>query len=89
MKILVLEQDNCGWCTRLHPHISKFAKDLNIEIEFIDIADSWNKYVVDYGIRSTPTVIIEDDDVAMRSFSIKLQTGIAGLMREIKDFVDV
>ena len=88
MKILVFEQENCGWCTRLHPHITKFSEETNTEIEFVDITDDWDKYVVGYGIRSTPTVVIEDDGEAVRSFSIRSQTGIAGLMREIKDFVN-
>lgn len=87
MKIVVFEQDNCGWCVRLHPHIQKLSNDANIPIEFINITDNWDLYVTDYRIRTTPTVVIFDENVPVRSFSIKIQTGIAGLIREIKDFI--
>jgi thiol-disulfide isomerase/thioredoxin len=88
MKILVFEQDNCGWCVRLHPHIKKMSEEINAEIEFINITDNWDEYVIGYDLRTTPTVVIENDGIAVRSFSIKIQGGIAGLMREIKDFIN-
>lgn len=87
MKIVVFEQENCGWCTRLHPHITKLAKDSVIEIETIDITDKW-ELAEEYQFRSTPTVIITDNDVVLRKFSIKQDSGVSGLISEIKGFIN-
>lgn len=85
MKILVFEQENCGWCTRLHPHILKLADDNNIELEFIDITDKWE--IADkYKFRSTPTVVIIDEEAIVKKFSID-DKGIAGIMQKIRNFL--
>lgn len=86
MKILVFEQDNCGWCTRLHPHIKKLAEDSNTALEFVDIQGDWDKYQ-QYQIRTTPTVIIFDEDIAIRKFSIQTK-GIPELISGVKDFIN-
>lgn len=87
MKIVVFEQENCGWCIRLQPHITKLAKDSAIEIETVDITDKW-ELAEQFQFRSTPAVIITDNDVVLRKFSIKQDNGISGLISEIKDFID-
>lgn len=87
MKILVFEQENCGWCTRLHPHITKLAKDSNIPIESIDITDKW-ELAEQFQFRSTPTIIITNEDVVLRKFSIKQDKGISGLISDIRNFIN-
>lgn len=88
MKILVFEQDNCGWCTRLHPHIKKLAEDTDTEIEFVNITDNWDEYVIGYDIRTTPTVVMFNEGIPVRTFCIRVNSGISGLMREVKDFIN-
>jgi thiol-disulfide isomerase/thioredoxin len=86
MKIVVFEQDNCGWCVRLHPHISKLAEDSNIDLEFINITDKW-ELADEYQFRSTPTVVIINEDVVLRKFSIQAGKGIPELISGIKEFI--
>lgn len=86
MKIVVFEQENCGWCTRLHPHIKKLATDSAIDIETVDITGKW-ELAEQFQFRSTPTVIIVDNDVILRKFSIRQDRGVSGLISEIKDFI--
>lgn len=86
MKIVVFEQDNCGWCVRLHPHIKKLAKDFEIPIEMINITDRW-ELAEQYQFRSTPTVVIIDEDVVLRKFSIQAGKGIPELIAQVKDFI--
>lgn len=85
MKIVVLEQDNCGWCTRLHPHITKLAGDDEIPLEFINIGDNWDDYK-HLQIRSTPTVLIYDNEVLLRKFIIQ-KNGIPELISGVKEFI--
>lgn len=87
MKILVFEQDNCGWCVRLHPHIKKLAEDTGTPLETVNITDNWDEYVNAYSIRTTPTVVILDEGISVRNVSIKIQSGVAGLIREVEDFI--
>lgn len=86
MKILVFDQDNCGWCVRLHPHIEKLANDSNIPLEFINITNKW-ELAEQYNFRTTPTVAIIDDDIVVRKFSIEAGKGIPQLIEKVKDFI--
>lgn len=87
MKILVFEQDNCGWCTRLHPHINKLSEEFDILLEFINITDRW-ELADQYQFRSTPTVVITDNgNLVLRKFSIEAGKGIPQLISSIKDFI--
>lgn len=86
MKILVFEQDNCGWCVRLHPHIKKLAEDFAFQLEFINITDKW-ELAEQYKFRTTPTVIAVSDETILKRWSIKPDKGIAGLIEEIKEYV--
>jgi len=86
MKIKVFEQDNCGWCVRLHPHITKLADDYDIDLEFINITDRW-ELADEYKFRSTPTVIIVNEGVVLRKFSIEAGKGIPELISGVKEFI--
>jgi thiol-disulfide isomerase/thioredoxin len=85
MKILVFEQDNCGWCTRLHPHITRFAEDNDIPLEFVDITDKW-EIAEEYKFRSTPTVVIIDEEMIVKKLSID-DKGIAGILSRVRNFI--
>lgn len=87
-KILVFEQDNCGWCVRLHPHIKKLAKDFEVELEFVNITNKWE--IADkYQFRSTPTVIVWDipGDIGLRKFTLDVDRGIPGMVADIREFI--
>lgn len=87
MKIIVFEQDNCGWCVRLHPHIKRLTEELGVDIEFVNITGRWE--IADkYSLRTTPTVMVATpDDTPLKSFSINPETGIAGLIKETKEYI--
>ena len=86
MKIVVFEQDNCGWCVRLHPHIQKLSDEFMIDLEFVDITDAW-ELAEEYSFRTTPTVVLIDEGVVLRKFSIEPAGGVAGLISKVKDFI--
>ncbi len=89
MQLIVFEQDNCGWCIRLHPHIKKLAEEFNIELEFINISNDWD-IPLEFGIkqlRTTPTVAVYDDSMLLRTFSIEINRGIPGLISGVKDLI--
>ena len=86
MKITVFEQDNCGWCARLHPHIVKLANDNSIDLEFVDITDKW-ELADEYQFRTTPTVMVVDEGVVLRKFSIQAGKGIPELISGVKELI--
>lgn len=87
-QIIVFEQDNCGWCVRLHPHIKKLVEDQDIELEFINITNDWEA-PREFGVelRTTPTVAVYDQGMMLRALSIEAKTGIPGLISRIKDII--
>lgn len=87
-QIIVFEQDNCGWCVRLHPHITKLAEDNKIELEFINITNDWDA-PKEFGVslRTTPTVAVYDQGMLLRTFSIQLARGIPGLISGVKELI--
>lgn len=88
-QIIVFEQNNCGWCVRLHPHITKLAKDNNVQLEFINITDDWDA-PAEFGIkqlRRTPTIAVFDEGMLLRSFSIEINGGIPKLISGVKDLI--
>jgi len=88
-QIIVFEQDNCGWCVRLHPHIKKLAEDNGVELEFINITNDWDipyEYAVK-DLRTTPTVAVYEGGMILRSLSIEANSGIPGLISRIKDLI--
>lgn len=87
-QIIVFEQDNCGWCVRLHPHIKKLAEDNKVELEFINITNDWDA-PKEFGVelRTTPTVVIYDQGMKLRSMSIEANSGIPGLISKVKDLI--
>ncbi len=87
-QIIVFEQDNCGWCVRLHPHIKKLAEDNSVELEFVNITKDWDipkEFAVD--LKTTPTVSVYLHGQIRDSFSID-QDGIPGLISKVKGFID-
>lgn len=88
-QIIVFEQDNCGWCVRLHPHIKKLVEDTNIELQFINITNDWDA-PAEFGVklRTTPTVAVYDQGMLLRSLSIELNSGIPGLISRVKDLIN-
>jgi thiol-disulfide isomerase/thioredoxin len=86
MKITVFDQDNCGWCIRLHPHIKKLAEDSDVPLEFVNITNNWD-LAEKYQFRSTPTVMITEDDVVLRKFGIEAGKGIPALITAVKGFI--
>lgn len=86
MKIIVLTQDNCGWCVRLHPHITKLTEDFAVQIEFINITNQWD-LADKYELKTTPTVIAVNGDDILRKWSIEPDRGVAGLIAEVKEYI--
>lgn len=87
-QIIVFEQDNCGWCVRLHPHIKKLAKDSGVELKFMNITNDWDapkEFAVE--LKTTPTVAVYLHGQIHDSFSID-QNGIPGLISKVKDFIN-
>lgn len=88
MKIQVIEQDNCGWCIRLHPHIEKLATDLSTEIEYFNLSrNPEEQYAERWVIQTTPTVCIMDDEweVEQARFTIG-PDGIAGIIKGVREY---
>lgn len=80
--ITVYEQDNCGWCVRLKPHIREAAKQLNLPLQEINITGEWEKYS-HIGFRSTPAVYLDRDN---KSIEITSRT-LLPLLTELKQYV--
>lgn len=88
-QIIVFEQDNCGWCTRLHPHIKMLAEESGIELSFVNITNDWDA-PYEFGvknIRSTPTVAIFKHGQFLDSFSID-SSGISGIISRVRGFIN-
>lgn len=88
-QIIVFEQDNCGWCTRLHPHIKKLVENTDVELEFINISNDWD-IPYEFGVkqlRTTPTVAVYEGGMLLRTFSIEANRGIPGLISGVKDLI--
>lgn len=84
-KVVVFEQDNCGWCVRLHPHIEKLSKDLDFPLEYVNITQDWSR-AAGFDFRTTPTVVVLDDDEAQILGQYDTTTGgIAGVINGVKD----
>jgi len=86
MKIKVIEQNNCGWCTRLHPHIDKLARELNTEVLYFNISEDY-ELIDEWNIKTTPTVTIMDDrwESEQARFTIG-PDGIPGIIKGVKEY---
>lgn len=81
-KVVVFEQDNCSWCTRLHPHINKLAKDLDFELEYVNIT----RQNIPEGtprIMTTPTVFVHNGDEIVGQYDT-VKGGIPGVINGVK-----
>jgi thiol-disulfide isomerase/thioredoxin len=88
MKIQVIEQDNCGWCTRLHPHINKLAQDLSMDIEYVNITGDY-ELAQSWMIKTTPTVCLMDDHMEGEQARFIIdQDGIPGIIKGIREYVN-
>lgn len=86
MKIQVIEQNNCGWCTRLHPHIDKLAKELDAEIEYINISNDY-ELAMSWMIKTTPTVAIMDDHWESEQARFVIgPDGIPGIIKGVREY---
>lgn len=87
MKIQVIEQDNCGWCTRLHPHIDKLAQELNMEIEYVNLKEDFT-IAERWLIKTTPTVCLMDDQWEGEQARFVIgPDGISGIIKGIREYV--
>lgn len=88
MKIQVIEQDNCGWCTRLHPHIDRLAQELNMEIEYVNITGDY-ELSQSWLIKTTPTVCLMDDNMEGEQARFTIgPDGIAGIIKGVRTYVN-
>lgn len=72
MRLVVFEQQaTCAPCRALKPHVTAAAQELDLEIEFKEVSENLDDVKL-YGVRSTPTVFLFDDDkrneIKSRSF---------------------
>ncbi len=82
MKLIVFEQQaTCAPCRALKPHITAVAKELNIDLEFLEVSEHMNE-VLKYNVKSTPTVFLIGDDGHKE---IKSRT-VMTLMEELKQY---
>lgn len=59
-RVVVIEQDNCVWCVRLHPHIERLAENVGFPLEFINVSKDWTE-AQEWGVQSTPTAFVIDE----------------------------
>ena len=57
----------CGPCRTFRPIMEEVAGEESIIVEFIDVDNEQNK-AEKYGVRSVPTVVIEDNGIEVDRF---------------------
>jgi len=86
MKIQVIEQNNCGWCTRLHPHIDRLAQELGTVVEYVNISNDY-ELSQSWMIKTTPTVCIMDDEMEGEQARFIIgPDGIPGIIKGVKEY---
>ena len=60
-KIIMFTQPTCVPCKQLKPHLYAVSSKFSLEVEEIDIS-VYTEYIYDFQIRSTPTVIVFDEN---------------------------
>ena len=57
----------CGPCRAFRPIIEEITGEESIIVEFIDVDQEQNK-AIKYGVRSVPTVVIEENGIEVDRF---------------------
>ena len=57
----------CGPCKAFRPIMEEIAGEESIMVEFIDVDQEQNK-AIKYGVRSVPTVVIEENGIEVDRF---------------------
>ena len=57
----------CGPCKVFRPIMEEIAGEESIMVEFIDVDQEQNK-AIKYGVRSVPTVVIEENGIEVDRF---------------------
>ena len=57
----------CGPCKAFRPIMEEVAGEESIMVEFIDVDQEQNK-AIKYGVRSVPTVVIEENGIEVDRF---------------------
>ena len=78
MKEIKVLGTGCAKCTKAVDVISKIAKELNIEVHVIKETDP--EVIMEYGVMSTPAIII--DEVNVHSGSIPHRENIESWLQE-------
>lgn len=69
-KLLQFSAPWCQPCNVLSPILEKIAKELEIELEKLNIDENENKEIASkYQIRAIPTVILLEDDTPVDQFT--------------------
>lgn len=58
-----------SWCATCVP-IKRFIKENNLGVEIIDV-DEHPDMVVSYGLRSVPTIVLDNGDLVSKTDNIK------------------
>jgi len=73
MKLLEFYATWCGPCKVQKPIVEKLSKELQIEVEFIDI-DERPEVAEKYQIRAVPSIVVIDDEGNFKKKLVGLQT---------------
>lgn len=60
----MFSQTTCGPCRQLEPHLAAAAAQLGYSVEVVklDKVDNASDLINQYGIKHTPTVVVDHDD---------------------------